>query len=64
MILERPASFPIVEQSVRRALVRRYPYKVFFVHEPPRIVILAILHAARRLRAILRERVNQFGRDG
>jgi plasmid stabilization system protein ParE len=46
-ILENPTRFPIVRHDVRRALVRRFPFRVFLVAEPDEVVVLAILHAAR-----------------
>jgi hypothetical protein len=32
---------------VRRALTRRFPYRVFFIVLPDAIVVFAVLHAAR-----------------
>jgi plasmid stabilization system protein ParE len=34
-------------QGVRRALVKRFPYAVYFIIEPRRVVVLAVLHVAR-----------------
>jgi toxin ParE1/3/4 len=36
-----------VHGQVRRVLIRRFPYGVFYVVEPGRIVVLAIFHASR-----------------
>jgi plasmid stabilization system protein ParE len=43
------ALFPVVdhEYHVRRALLKRFPYKVFFTVEPDRIVVHAIINASR-----------------
>jgi len=46
-IRERPLVYQVVEGNVRRALTRRFPYGVFFLTEPQRIVVLAVLHTAR-----------------
>lgn len=46
-IAERPLMYPIVYEDVRRALVRRFPYSVFFVVEPVRAVVLAVHHQRR-----------------
>jgi plasmid stabilization system protein ParE len=46
-ILQRPMSFPEVESNVRRALVKRFPYGVYFVVEDAQIVVFAIYHAKR-----------------
>jgi plasmid stabilization system protein ParE len=46
-IAERPRMYPVVYQDVRRALVRRFPYSVFFVIEPQRVVVLTVQHQRR-----------------
>ena len=43
-----PLRFAVVHRDVRRALVGRFPYGVFFrISEGGGIVVLAILHLAR-----------------
>ena len=44
-----PRSAPLVAGyvDVRRAVVRRFPYVVFYRHRPERIDVLRVLHAAR-----------------
>jgi plasmid stabilization system protein ParE len=42
-----PEMFATVHREVRRALVSRFPYAVFYRVETRRIVVLAILHTAR-----------------
>jgi plasmid stabilization system protein ParE len=44
---DRPLAYAVVHKDVRRALLRRFPYAVFFVVEPGRVVVLAVLHQAR-----------------
>jgi plasmid stabilization system protein ParE len=46
-IQRTPEMYLIVYKNVRRGLVRRFPYGVFYVVEEDRIVILGILHARR-----------------
>jgi hypothetical protein len=46
-LVENPFQFPVVEQDVRRALVREFPYGVFFVAEAELITVLAVLHLHR-----------------
>lgn len=41
------AQFPTVEPGIRRGLVRRFPYGVYFAIEDEMIVVLAILHLHR-----------------
>ena len=47
-IKRHPAASPIVHRQIRRALLRRFPYGVFFLLEDTRIVVLAVFHAKRR----------------
>ena len=42
-----PESSPTVRKNIRRALVKRFPYLVFYIAEATRVVILAILHTSR-----------------
>lgn len=46
---EFPRSAPLVVGyiDVRRAVVRGFPYVVFYRHQPDRIDVLRVLHAAR-----------------
>jgi plasmid stabilization system protein ParE len=53
-IAERPGSFPLVRKDVRRALVRRFPYAVYFRRKADHIVVLAILHTARSSQELTR----------
>jgi plasmid stabilization system protein ParE len=42
-----PQMFAQVHGEVRRALVSRFPYAVFYRAESTRVVVLAVLHTAR-----------------
>jgi len=42
-----PQMFASVHGDVRRAIVSRFPYAVFYRIEQDRIVVLAVLHTAR-----------------
>ena len=48
-LAEFPRSAPLVAgyRDVRRAVVRGFPYVVFYRYQPERIDVLRILHAAR-----------------
>jgi len=46
-IQDRAESFPAIHREIRRALVRRFPYGVFFVIDPDQIAVLSIMHASR-----------------
>jgi plasmid stabilization system protein ParE len=43
-----PLQFPIVHRSVRRSLLRRFPYALFFVIEDDdRLLVIACFHSSR-----------------
>ncbi len=42
-----PLRFPVIYRNVRRALVKRFPFGIFFVTEEERVVVLAVMHTAR-----------------
>jgi plasmid stabilization system protein ParE len=41
---QNPQHYQVVHREIRRVLLRRFPYAVFFIAEPERVVVLAILH--------------------
>lgn len=42
-----PEAHPTVYGSVRRALLRKFPYGLFYVIEPDAIIVLACFHVRR-----------------
>lgn len=46
-IQRAPESHPIVHARYRRALVRRFPYAVFYESTEAAITVYAVFHAAR-----------------
>jgi plasmid stabilization system protein ParE len=46
-VLENPFQFPAINEGARRALVRDFPYGVFFTVEEDLVTVLAILHLHR-----------------
>jgi plasmid stabilization system protein ParE len=42
-----PRQFPVVFKNVRRALLRRLPYSLFFVVEDETLLVIARFHASR-----------------
>jgi plasmid stabilization system protein ParE len=46
-LLENPFQFPEIEEGARRALVRRFPYGVFFTVDNDTVTVLAVLHLHR-----------------
>ena len=47
-ITDNPLMFPIIEEDVRRALLHKFPYSIYFVAERQRVAIIAVLHQHRR----------------
>jgi len=47
-ITDNPLMFPIIEADLRRALLHKFPYSIYFVNEPEVIAIVAVLHQHRR----------------
>ncbi len=43
----KPLQFPIVYKNVRRALLRRFPYSLFFTLEGETLLVIACFHASR-----------------
>ena len=46
-VARAPDAFPLVDGTIRRALVRRFPYIVLFRAYPDYIAILAVFHTSR-----------------
>lgn len=49
-ISESPLQFPVVHRGVRRAIVKRFPYGVFFRLRGDFVKVIAIVHHARHPR--------------
>ncbi len=43
----KPWQFPAVFKNVRRALLRRFPYALFFVVDGDTLLVIACFHASR-----------------
>jgi plasmid stabilization system protein ParE len=46
-ILRNPLLYPTLHKNIRRVLLRRFPYQVFFSYEENRVVVLAVFHGKR-----------------
>jgi plasmid stabilization system protein ParE len=49
-IANQPAAYTVVHASVRRALVKRFPFGVFYTIEDDGAVVIAVLHGSRHPR--------------
>jgi toxin ParE1/3/4 len=47
-ILESPNTWPIVEEDVRRHLIKRFPFGIYYTIEDDYILIMAVMHMSRR----------------
>jgi plasmid stabilization system protein ParE len=47
-INDSPLRFPIIEEDVRRALLHKFPYSIYFVSEREVVSVIAVLHQHRR----------------
>ena len=55
-IRRHPEVYQLVDPTMRRALLRRFPYAVFYEVGPVEIVVYAVFHCARSPRAWKRRR--------
>jgi plasmid stabilization system protein ParE len=46
-ILQNPLAYPRVKGDIRRAVVRRFPYAVYFRPIDDEIIVLAVMHGRR-----------------
>jgi len=47
-IIRNPKMYQLIYKTVRRKLLRRFPYGVFFVLRDNEIIIIAIMHTRRK----------------
>jgi plasmid stabilization system protein ParE len=47
LVSREPEIFQKVYRSLRRALIHRFPYGIFYTIEPSGIVVLAVMHTSR-----------------
>ena len=47
MIAENPKRFPVIRRDVRRALLRRFPYGIFYRVVSGHMVVIACFHGKR-----------------
>jgi len=46
-ICENPKSYPVILTEIRRALLKKFPYNVFYLFSKNKVVILACFHSKR-----------------
>ncbi len=46
-IIINPESFPLVYKKIRRALIKKFPYSIFYCFDNNIIIVLAVYHEKR-----------------
>jgi len=46
-IVSNPSAFPVVHDEIRRAVVRRFPFGIYFRIHAEDLVVLAVMHGRR-----------------
>jgi Plasmid stabilization system protein len=46
-IVENPLQFPVIYNKIRRALLKRFPYSIFFSIKGETVFILSVIHHKR-----------------
>lgn len=46
-IQRNPNLYPIVHKNIHRALIRRFPFGIFYIVEENEIIVLSVFHARR-----------------
>ena len=44
---DSPTRYSVIEEDIRRCMLRRFPYVILYVIEPDYILILAVMHCSR-----------------
>ena len=47
LVAENPLSYEIIHKDIRRIVVKRFPFNVYYRVEAKRIVVLAVFHGKR-----------------
>lgn len=45
---ESPTRYAVIDEDVRRCMVRRFPYSILYTIEQDYILILAVMHCSRK----------------
>lgn len=46
-IQRSPTGFAVIHKQVRRVMLRRFPYGVFYLYENEKIIVIACFHVSR-----------------
>lgn len=56
VIAARPRSFLEIRKSVRRILIKRFPYQIIFVDRTDKILVIGVFHSSRNPKLSARRR--------
>jgi toxin ParE1/3/4 len=48
LIRRHPEIFPVARKDIRQAVVRRFPYSIFYLPTKEKIIVLSVFHASRK----------------
>ena len=46
-VQRNPKAYEAVHKEIRRALLKRFPYGVYYLHDEPKLTIYAVFHGKR-----------------
>ncbi len=46
-ILAHPRAWPVIEEDIRRSLVRRFPYGILYAEDGEELFVVAVMHLQR-----------------
>jgi plasmid stabilization system protein ParE len=52
-IQENPFRQPLYHREFRRAITRRFPYKIFYVVRGDRVIVIRVIHAKQDYRTLI-----------
>jgi toxin ParE1/3/4 len=52
-IRRHPEAYPVISRRLRRAVLRRFPYGVYYVYDAPIIRFIGVIHTSRHPRTWL-----------
>lgn len=56
LIADHPDRFPIIHRDIRRAVLRRFPYSIFYRVKAGHIIVIACFHSKRNPKAWMSRR--------
>ena len=60
-IQRNPQIYPEIDTGIRRFLLRRFPYAIYFITEKSETIVLGLFHCARDPRTIRKELADRNG---